>query len=698
MDKTSIGTLPPFAVPSPVSSLASEARRIWQDLQPTPGRLNTTLRIVLATILSLLALLILQVPFASLALYFVFLIERESPAVSLRTTLAMVPVVVAVAIELGVVILTDNDPMARVLSVAAISFLGGLLAAGTTVPMLGAILGLVYGLLIAAWEFHAPANALVNNSLWIISAISIPALCSVAVEYIFGSRRPADLLQEESTLRWQALISMFTLFAEKAPHEARTEAVSRVSRLAVAGQDGMQELYNRIAERDMDTGSLPPGARVRITMLAQLMDVAAALGSAPYADNPESLQRYTRIAEQARAVSEHSPEATRPALEARTGPNLTLLDRVEGILHAIRSMPAGATAKDKHLVALPSNKVPLFVPGALTDRASVAFGLKISFCATLCYILYHAIDYPGISTSVTTVFITGLSTTGAIKQKFVYRLLGSAIGGLIFGLGATAFLFPHMDSITSLVVLVAIIAFIAAWCSLGRQFGYVGLQIAYSFFIVAFEGFSAPTELAPARDRLVGILLALVVMWFVFDQIWPVRTVTAMRRSLAVILRSGAKLFRWPETVKQHADLPKEIHALRDQVGKTVAAIRTMNGAVEYEFVVDRELHIHSSGTILRAALTAAALFWNQVVFLQSKRERELLDDPRLVEMRNQFATIMEVMADAVAQKKAFTASDPSRLADPSILADPRYREYLQNALARFRELQDCVQEIGVAV
>jgi multidrug resistance protein MdtO len=224
------------------------------------------------------------------------------------------------------------------------------------------------------------------------------------------------------------------------------------------------------------------------------------------------------------------------------------------------------------------------------------------------------------------------------------------------------------------------------------------LQIAYAFFIVAFEGFAAPTELAPARDRLIGIVLALVVMWFVFDQIWPVRTVTAMRRSLAGILRSGAKLFRLPETVKQHAVLSKEIHALRDQVGKTVAAIRTMNGAVDYEFGVDRELHIHSSGTILSAALTAAALFWSQVVFLQSKHGRELLNDPRLVEMRSKFATIMEVMADAVAQKKAFTASDPSQLADPSILADPRYREYLQNALARFRELQDCVQEIGITV
>src|SRR5271169_1470601 len=100
-----------------------------------------------------------------------------------------------------------------------------------------------------------------------------------------------------------------------------------------------------------------------------------------------------------------------------------------------------------------------------------------------------------------------------------------------------------MDSITSLVVLVAVVAFISAWWAGGRRFNYVGLQIAFSFYLVAFEGFSAPTELAPARDRLIGILVALGVMWFVFDQIWPVRTVTAMRRSLASMLHNEAELF-----------------------------------------------------------------------------------------------------------------------------------------------------------
>lgn len=691
--------LSPFLVPSRANSLTAWAGRIWQDLQPTPGRLSGTLRVVLATVMTLLLLLILQAPFAAVALYFVFIVGRDSPAVSLRSLFTFVPLGAAVATELGIVILTDNDPMARVLGLAAVGFFAGLLVLATTQPTLGSTWGFIFSTLIALWEIHSPANQLVTASLWIIGALSIPILCSIAVEYVFGVRHPAELLHEQRTIRWRALIAMFTLFAEKADAEKRVEAVTRVARLAVTGQDGMQDLYNKIVERNRDTGPLHVGARVRITMLAQLMDLAAAVGSAPYADDPVTLLRYKRIATEAQSALEGSTEHAPGEHEFRVGPSPTLLERVEGVLHAILSMPSGtaATAEDKQLVALPAARVPLFIPGALTDRATVAFGLKLSLCATLCYILYQAIDYPGISTCVTTVFITGLSTTGAIKQKFVFRLAGAIIGGLVFGLGATTFLFPYMDSITSLTVLIAIVAFISGWIMQGRQFSYVGLQIAFSFFIVTFQGSSAPTELAPARDRLIGILVALIVMWIVFDQIWPVRTVDAMRHSLAVMLRDGTKLFRLPEAATRSLGAIKEADSLRDQVGKTIAAIRTMNDTVEYEFGVDREAHIELSQIMLRAALIAVALFWNQFVFLRSKRDRDLLTEARLIEMRHKLASTMDAMADAVEKKKAFAPPNASQFVDASMFANPRYKEYAQNLLARFGELEDYVRQIGIA-
>ncbi len=691
--------LSPFFVPSRANSLTAWAGRIWQDLQPTPGRLSGTLRVVLSTVMTLLAVLILQAPFAAIALYFVFIVGRDSPAVSLRSLFSLVPLSAAVATELGIVILTDNDPMARVLGLAAVSFFAGLLVLGTTLPTLGSTWGFIFATLIALWETHAPANELVTASLWIIGALSIPILCSIAVEYVFGARHPEELLHEQRTIRWQAFIAMFTLFAEKADAEKRVEAVTRVGRLAVTGQDGMQDLYNKVVERNLDTGSLHVGARVRITMLAQLMDLAAAVGSAPYADDAASLMRYKRIATEAQSALEGSTEHAPGAHEFRMGPSPTLLERVEGVLHAILSMPSGtgATTEDKQLVAIPAAKVPLFIPGALTDRTTVAFALKLSLCATLCYILYHAIDYPGISTCVTTVFITGLSTTGAIKQKFVFRLAGAIIGGLIFGLGAIAFLFPHMDSITSLIVLIALVTFISAWCMQGRQFSYVGLQIAFSFFIVTLQGFSAPTELAPARDRLIGILVALIVMWVVFDQIWPVPTVNAMRHALAVVLHNGAKLFRLPEAARRRPGAVEEADSLRDQVGKTMAAMRTMNDTVEYEFGVDREAHIELSETMLRAGLTAVALFWSQTVYLRSKHDRDLLNEPRFIEMRHKLASTMDAMADAVVQKRAFDAPDAPEFADSSVFANPRYKEYAQNVLARFHELQGHIQQIGLA-
>ena len=688
---------PPFVMSPRANSLGAWAERVWQDIQPTPGRLGSTLRLVLATVLTLLVVLVLQVPYASVALYFVFFVGRESPAISLRSLFTIVPILAAVAVEFGIVILTDNDPMARILGLAAVSFLAGLITLGTTLPALGSTWAFLFVTLIAFWETHAPAGHLVTLSLWVITALSIPILASIAVEYVFGARHPADLLCEQLNIRWQAIIRMFTLFGENASPEKRAEAVTQVSRLAATGQDGMQALYNTIVERNLDTGSLTIGTRVRITMLAQLTDLAAAVGSAPYANDPGSLLRYKQIATDAKDAFGCAAQPQPAIHEFRMSPHPTLLERVEGILHTILSMPVGAEPGDRRLVAIPAKLVPVVIPGGFTNPANVAFGLKLSLCATICYILYHALDYPGISTCVITVFITGLSTTGAIKQKFTFRLLGSMIGGLIFGLGAAVFLFPHMDSVTSLVVLVSVIAFIAGWIAQGRRFSYVGMQIAFSFYLVAFEGFSAPTQLAPARDRLIGILLALFVMWIVFDQIWPVRTITDVRSALALILRDGAKLFRIPETAKRHDSIFEDADVLRDRVGKTVAALRTMNDVVEYEFGVDRESHIQLSRGVLRAALSAVALFWNQTVFLRNKRDRDLLNEPRMVELRHNLATAMDAMADALAHAKAFSASDPSQFAAPGLFADPKSKEYAQNTLARFRELQNYVQQIGVA-
>jgi multidrug resistance protein MdtO len=682
------------------TTLSTWAERLWQDLEPTPGRWNGALRIVLSSVITLLLVMTLRMPFAGLGMYFVFLVGRDSPAVSFRSSIfILLTLVASISTVLALVTLTDNDPMARVLGVAGVTFLAGMIMLSSTVPALASSFGFIFTTLIALWETPAPAGPLVKEMLYLLGTISLSVLSVLAVEYIFAGRHPAEELQEQRLMRYQSLEAMFSLYAQGADPAQISQAVIRVARLAATGQAGMQRLYNTIVERNLDTGALPIGMRVRITMLAQLMDVSAAFGlQYPSLSDPALRQRCAHIAELCHEIptggisSEH-----RSALiaEHAVGADPSLLDRIDGVLHSIITMPAEvAAAADKELVALPSSKVPLLVPGALREPQTIAFALKLSLCATLCYIIYQAVAWPGISTAVTTVLITGLSTSGATKQRLVFRLAGSFIGGLILALGATVFLFPYMDSITSLVLLTAAVALLSAWVAGGRNFSYVGLQIAFSYYLVVFAGFSAPTELAPARDRLIGILLALIIMAFVFDQIWPVRTVTAMRAALATVLRGAARFLRLPQTTHDHADLFRQADSFRDQIGKTVAGIRSMNDTIEYEFGVDRTLHALTGQTILRAALASVAFFWNQFAVLHREHDSHFLTQPELIAMRYRMADGMDAMANAVVNKTEFTVIDRGSLVDPSLLTNTIYGEFARNSVDRYEELELAVSHL----
>ena len=679
-----------------VAPRPSWTQSLLDDLQPTPGRLAGTLRIMLASIIALVVMETLQMPFIAIGMYFIFLIGRDSPAVSLRSSLFSLAIVtLAIVVELAVVILSDNDPIARLLSVAVVTFIAGMIVVATSQPPLGSSFGLIYCTVISLWELHAPADRLVKTSLYLVGTFLIALGSAVAVEYLFGARNPAAKLQEQRRLRYATLSKLFRLYAENAPQAQRFEAAAAVSRIAIAGQAGMMTLYNAIVEQDSDTGTLPIAIRPRITMLAQLMDVAAAFGlQNPPEIDAETRARCARIADECSRLVPGSAEAPSTGLHLGPVGAYTLLDHVEGALHAILSMPSNADPRHKHeLVALPRKQVPFFIPGAIRSPESVGFALKISLCATACYILYHALAWPGISTSVTTVLVTGLSSSGATKQRLIFRVLGSLIGGLILALGAAVFLFPHMDSITSLVLLEAVIAFIAGWIAGGPKFNYIGLQIAFSFYIVAYEGLSAPTELAPARDRFVGILIALAIMLLVFDQLWAVRTTTVMRRSLASLLRIGSDLLITLNASSEDAEQRREIlrHAdlLRDRLGATVTALRSANTSVPYDFGSDLEQQIQTGDMIVRAAITSAALFWNQFAVLHNAHDADFLTDPDLQEMRRKLAVQLNSVADAVALTNFVVTKNAEVLLTPAILANPRYAEYARNTTDRFEELQN---------
>jgi hypothetical protein len=188
----------------------------------------------------------------------------------------------------------------------------------------------------------------------------------------------------------------------------------------------------------------------------------------------------------------------------------------------------------------------LFVPDAFTNPAHVHFALKVTFAAMFCYIVYEAIDWSGIHTAFITCTFIALESTQATLYKGTLRFVGCLIGGAL-ALFSIVFLMPHMETIASLVVVVACASAIAGWVATGTErISYAGLQIAFAFFYSVFQGYAPDTDLDNVRNRVVGILFGLIVTGLVFNYIWPERTINRLRGALRQILLQLAKLLVIP--------------------------------------------------------------------------------------------------------------------------------------------------------
>src|SRR5262249_6069167 len=204
----------------------------------------------------LVAMMVLQVPNIAFALYVIFIVSNENPALSLRTGVAsLVAVILALSISLVVVILTDNDPLARVVTLAVMTFFAGMITVATTLSALGPIIGLIGGVALHLWESHATSDRVVKGNLWLLAAFATGIVGAVAVSYLFSMRSPANRLAGQLRLRYRALAEMFGAYAadDATEHQRRTAAHS-VSRLAAEGHRGMLELHRQIIDRNLSTG------------------------------------------------------------------------------------------------------------------------------------------------------------------------------------------------------------------------------------------------------------------------------------------------------------------------------------------------------------------------------------------------------------------------------------------------------------
>src|SRR4029077_16935232 len=76
----------------------------------------------------------------------------------------------------------------------------------------------------------------------------------------------------------------------------------------------------------------------------------------------------------------------------------------------------------------------LFVPDALSNPTHWQFAVKTTLAIMIVYSVYTMLDWPGLLTSIVTVFFVALGSVGETVHKLVLRLSGAIIGGLLAGL------------------------------------------------------------------------------------------------------------------------------------------------------------------------------------------------------------------------------------------------------------------------
>src|SRR5690625_7635321 len=85
------------------------------------------------------------------------------------------------------------------------------------------------------------------------------------------------------------------------------------------------------------------------------------------------------------------------------------------------------------------------------------------------------------------------------------------------------FLMVHITDIGSLMLLVFLVSWLSAWVFTGpERTSYVGIQIAFAFYLVLLHSFGPSFDFVAVWDRIVGVLFGSVMMYVFFTRFWPV--------------------------------------------------------------------------------------------------------------------------------------------------------------------------------
>ncbi len=639
------------------SSLVWVRDFLKEELAPYPGREALVARMVVATTVVMIINMIYRVPYGAYGAVYALTISREDPR---STVVAVKTIVVAFVLAAADVLigamLFSGEPLTRFLWVIANLFAIFFALSAQTNYTAAARFGYMVIITIPLWDQHRSAEYRVEQTLWAVGAVGSASLITAGIELIFAALKPGDDLFRSLAERLGTVEEVLEAYSMDRTVEKKV--AGRITGLSLAGTSRLRRILLRSAH-PLDYRE-QWGATV--ALVGRLVDIAASLTTLDIDVSDDDRKRIQILGESMAAIRADLIEGRIPkpidGSKSYAGrlsvPLLLEMERTASMIPEVFTGSQSLSAYDP-LPLSQAQPASLFAPDAFTNPEHYKFGLKGCFAATLCYLTYSAVAWPGISTSITTCFLTALTTVGASRQKQVMRFTGAIAGGLI-GLGAQIFILPSLDSISSFTVLFLAVTIVAAWISTsGPRLSYFGVQLAVAFYLINLQEFKFQTSLAVARDRVAGILLGLMAMWLVFDQLWGTPTAVEMRRTFTGGLRLLALLAREPLSNNLRAGIERT-YALRDTINKSFSKVRDLADGVVFEFGACRQEHLALRSRMIRWQPQLRLLFLTRISLLKYRLQLpgfELPESLRLAqrEFDEVLANTLNGMADRMEDK-----------------------------------------------
>jgi multidrug resistance protein MdtO len=561
------------------------------ELSPYQGRTALVARMVIAATLVMMIGMVFRIPYAFQGAIYALIVSRESSQATFKSAASILSLTgIGGAYLLASAWFVISIPTLHLLWVIASFFLGFYTI--STIKNFGAssTFAIMICVGVPLWDRHVSAETNVEDTLWLCLASAIGVVVTVGVEILFSRIKPGEDIVAGVADRLVAVENLLVCFANNCSVDRLAQA--NVVRLAMVGTS----MLRRILQRSAYAPDYAEQMGAVIALTGRIVDLAANLRS------PTHLSGDDR--EQIRLLAENIGNV-RSALLAEGAPHLNAVHVTQGNVpraipfvaemeKTVQLMKEALTGAQPLSVFAPqpsSGEPPptFFVRDALTNVAHIQFALKGCLTAASCYIIYNGVDWPGISTAVTTCFLTALSTVGSSRQKQVLRISGALVGGFLIGMGSQIFILPYLDSIAGFTILFVLVTAFASWfMTSSPRLSYFGVQIAVAFYLIHLNSFAIEPSLSIARDRVVGILLGLIMMWLVFDQLWGASAVSDMKRAFLSAVRLLAEFAREPISSDYNVAAERS-YSLREEINNNFDAVRASADGVLFEFGPSRQ-------------------------------------------------------------------------------------------------------------